>query len=110
MLGMLLGYLIRHKPNLYFGGQIGEFFIWIITWSLTFWAIYWNKDLFNTSTVLSQTELFSWIAFSKLCYLSGWCWLLYCCCTEKTNRVAAGFLKIFLINVSHFFDYAFDWI
>jgi hypothetical protein len=91
MLGMLLGYLIRHKPNLYFGGRIGELLLWTISWFFTFFAIYWNKDLFNPYNNLSQTELFSWIAFSKLCYLSGWFFLLYFCTTGR-----GGFL--FLIK------------
>jgi hypothetical protein len=83
MLGMLLGYLIRHKPNLYFGGRIGELLLWTISWFLTFFAIYWNKDLYNPYNNLSQTELLSWIAFSKLCYLCGWFFLLYFCATGR---------------------------
>ncbi len=87
MLGMLLGYLIRQKPNLYFGGRFGELFIWIISWSLTSFAFYWNKDLYNPYNDLTQTQILLWIAFSKLCYLSGWFFLLYFCTTGRGGLV-----------------------
>jgi len=35
VLGMFLGYLVRYKPNLYFGGRIGESIIWIMTTIIT---------------------------------------------------------------------------
>jgi hypothetical protein len=88
ILGLLLGYLIRRKPNLNFGGRSGEFILWIVSWSLTFYAIYWNKDFLNPYTYLSQFDIISWMAFSKLCYLSGWFYLIYCCTTGR-----AGFLS-----------------
>ncbi|CAG2116817.1 unnamed protein product, partial [Medioppia subpectinata] len=44
-IGILCGYLIREKPNLYLGGRVGEVFLWISCTTSTMLSIYWDLSL-----------------------------------------------------------------
>ena len=83
VLGMFCGYLIRQKPNLYFGGRIGEFILWVSTTAVTFASMYWWNHFFDLSKPISYTEVLLFLAFSKFTYLCGWFWLFYACATGR---------------------------
>ena len=81
--GILTGYLIRKHPNLYFGGRIGELFLWVFSWWLTFYSMWWTRDWTSLSYVVDETELYIWQMFGKLMFIAGWSWLLYACGTGR---------------------------
>jgi len=86
ILGILLGYLIKYKPNLYLGGRIGESFIWIITIVITFWGIIWNKDFMKFDYNLTQTELLFWIGLDKYMWTAFWFWIIYMGATGRGSN------------------------
>jgi hypothetical protein len=86
ILGILLGYLIKYKPNLYLGGRIGESFIWIITIVITFWGIIWNKDFMKFDYNLTQTELLFWIGLDKYMWTAFWFWVIYMGATGRGSN------------------------
>ncbi|CAG2180159.1 unnamed protein product, partial [Oppiella nova] len=82
-IGMLTGYVIRYKPNLYFGGRVGETILWITCTTSTFAAIYWINHFYDVYYPLTTTETLLMMAFSKPLYLLGWVWLFYACSTGR---------------------------
>ena len=87
MLGILVGYLIKRHPKAYLGGRIGELFIWLATWSLTTYAIFWHRNYYNYAEYrVTEIEVINWIAFSKVCYAAGWCWAFYACVTGRAGN------------------------
>jgi len=87
MLGILLGYLIRRKPDLYFGGRIGELFIWIVSWSMTVWGLLWHRNYYNPDYEFGKYEVLLWQAFSKYFYCAGWFWTIYACTTGRGGLI-----------------------
>ena len=88
VVGILLGYLIKRHSNLFLGGIYGEVAIWLSTWALTFYAIFWHRNYLNLAEyTVSQTEIINWIAFSKVCYAAGWFWTFYACCTGRAGML-----------------------
>ena len=81
--GMFCGYLIRQKPDLYFGGRIGEMFVWLTTASLTFYSMYWLHEFADPHYAVTKTEILLYLTFSKLMYLCGWFWFFYACATGR---------------------------
>jgi hypothetical protein len=86
VVGFLVGYSIRKKPNLYLGGRIGELFIWVVSWGLTFWSMWWHRDWLKTDYIIGDTNLFLWMLFGKLCFVSGWAWTIYACSTGRGGK------------------------
>ncbi|CAG2168595.1 unnamed protein product [Oppiella nova] len=82
-IGMLTGYVIRYKPNLYFGGRVGETILWITCTTSSFAAIYWINHFYDIYYPLTTTETLLMMAFSKPLYLLGWVWLFYACSTGR---------------------------
>ncbi|CAG2102300.1 unnamed protein product, partial [Medioppia subpectinata] len=87
MIGILLGYLIRRKPDLYLGGRVGETFLWIACPTISFASMYWTNHLFDSYYPLTYTELLLWLALSKPLFMMGWCWLCYACATGRGGFV-----------------------
>ena len=97
IIGILLAYMVRHKPKIYLGGTIGEVFIWIITSFTTMGILYWQRNFFNTSytfEALNGLELHVYLVFHKLLYLSGFAWLIYACTTGRGGETTEMPLKI----------------
>ena len=82
-IGMLTGYVIRYKPNLYFGGRVGETILWITCTTSSFASIYWINHFYDVYYPLTTTETLLMMAFSKPLYLLGWVWLFYACSTGR---------------------------
>ncbi|CAG2102715.1 unnamed protein product [Medioppia subpectinata] len=73
VLGLLFGYLTKRHPNMYLGGIFGELAIWLTTWAMTFYAIFWHRNYFNFEEYsVTESEITHWILWSKLCYGAGW--------------------------------------
>ena len=88
VVGILIGYIIRRHPKAYLGGRWGELLIWLTTWSMTTYAIFWHKDYYKYSEYkVTQQEIINWIAFSKVCYAAGWCWAFYACTTGRAGML-----------------------
>ena len=87
VVGILLGYLVRRHPNAYLGGVWGEIVIWLISWGLTFYAVFWHRNYHNYAEYrVTQIEIINWLAFSKICYGVGWCWAFYACTTGRAGK------------------------
>ena len=83
-LGILLGFIIRRYPNVYLGGRMGELPIWLITWSMTTYAIFWHRDYYNFAEyTVTEWDVINWIAYSKVCYAAGWFWAFYALTTGR---------------------------
>ncbi|CAG2102301.1 unnamed protein product [Medioppia subpectinata] len=91
-IGILCGYLIRAKPNLYLGGRVGETFLWISCTTITLLSMYWNNYFFDPYYPLSLTEMLLFMAFSKPLYLLGWVWMFYACATGRGAIGWKGFI------------------
>ncbi|XP_054166924.1 nose resistant to fluoxetine protein 6-like [Oppia nitens] len=90
-LGLLLGFMVKKYPKLNLGGYIGESVLWIVTWSMTGYALFWHRNYFRvTEYVVNNNEILLWVSLSKLCYSAGWMWAIYACCTAR-----AGFINQF---------------
>ncbi|XP_054166927.1 nose resistant to fluoxetine protein 6-like [Oppia nitens] len=87
MLGILCGYLIRKKPNLYLGGRIGETLLWLTTWTLTMGSLYWTNLLLHKYYTHSNEEIFLFISLSKYMYTIGWFWAFYACATDRADFI-----------------------
>jgi hypothetical protein len=85
MLGMLLGYLLRHKPDLYLGGKIGETFCWIFSLSMSFGAMFWHGNWFLEPP--NQTSLYFYLLFSKIFWCVGWAWIIFACATGRAKSL-----------------------
>jgi hypothetical protein len=82
-IGLLIGYLIRYKPNMNFGGKFGETLIWIFAPMCTVLAIVWNERFKFTEQKTTHLENMIWLAFGKVLWSSGFTWILYMCCTGR---------------------------
>ena len=96
--GMFCGYLTRQKPDLYFGGRIGELFLWLTSFSLTLYSLYWVNDMWYPYYVLKTNEIVLFLAFCKLMYLCGWFWMIYACTTGRggmtSHRIYNSFIQL----------------
>jgi hypothetical protein len=83
--GILLGYIIRKKPNIYLGGKIGESIIWIICGSMSVWAYFWHSNWFVEEP--SQMNMFLHMAFGKLMWVAGLGWIIFACSTGRAGKL-----------------------
>ena len=104
-LGFFGGYLIRKKPNLYFGGRIGELFLWVVSSSLTLYSILWSNQFWKPYYHLTKTEVILFLAFCKLMYLCGWFWMIYACATGRGGMFRYRiFCSLFLYSFVRFYQ------
>jgi len=96
-IGILVGYLIKHKPNLNFGGKFGELLIWILAPICTVLAIVWNEKFSYIETKTTHLENMIWIAFGKVLWSLGFAWILYSCCTGRGGIAINNYFKETLI-------------
>ena len=86
IVGIMIAYLVRHKPNIYLGGRIGELFIWITTAFISFGLMYWQRNFVVANypfEALNGYELHIYLLVHKLIYLPWFAWLIFACCTGR---------------------------
>ncbi|XP_054166937.1 uncharacterized protein LOC128964372 [Oppia nitens] len=96
VMGMLLAYTIRRHPNAYLGGRIGEAFLWLITLSISFWIVFWNKDFLQFDYKYDGFygyEMHAYLVLHKVCYLTGFSWLIYACATGRADTSICDFIS-----------------
>ena len=85
--GIFVGYLVKHKPNLYLGGRIGEFIITILSISTTILVIYSRHNYYSKVELFTKYYILElYILFHKPLYLLGYSWLVYGCATGRLGK------------------------
>ena len=86
IIGILVAYMVRRKPTIYLGGKVGEVLIWITTIFTSLSLLYWQRNFLLPGycfEALNGLEVYVYIVFHKLLYLSSFSWLIYACCTGR---------------------------
>lgn len=91
-LGILVAFLIRRYPDLYFGGIIGELLLTIVFIGLSFLGYHWTQSMTKstndwlsmlTSETISTWEIYLNISIGKLMFCAGFMWIFYLCCSNR---------------------------
>lgn len=85
--GLFVGYLIKKKPNLNFGGRLIELLLWIVFSMFTYIGLFWDKDWYKPEgEQASYSEMLMSMAFGKLLFVSGFGWLFYMCTCGRAGN------------------------
>ena len=98
IIGMLVAYGVRHKPNIYLGGRIGETLIWIGTILMTVSMLYWQRNFMVPGypyEALNGLELPLYLLSHKIIYLSSFAWLIFACVTGRGGLFFSVVLNYF---------------
>lgn len=94
-LGILVAFLIRRFPDLYFGGIFGELVLTIVFIGLSLLGFQWTANITKSSgdlfTILTRDTISTWeiylnISIGKLMFCSGFMWIFY---ISASNRYQA---------------------
>jgi len=90
-MGILLGYIVRKKPNFNIGGKFLEIILWIVFSLLSLSSIIWAESFIHLdhSDYVSQNQFNLMICLScgKILWSLGIFWAIYACCTGRGGFV-----------------------
>ncbi|XP_054166939.1 nose resistant to fluoxetine protein 6-like [Oppia nitens] len=89
IIGMITAYAVRYHPKAYLGGRIGHMFIWIVTISMTFSILYWQRNFVMPgylATNFNDYEMPLYLLLGKPIYLLSFVWLVYSCSTGRGGK------------------------
>lgn len=91
--GILVGYLIRFRPNIPLGGRVGEFLLTVSFTMMSVLGFYWTQNMLKSSDTVSSLdhsgstfEVYLNITVGKLMFCSGFLWFFYYCCTKRWGK------------------------
>jgi len=88
-MGILLGYLVRKKPNFNVGGKFFEIILWVIFPLLSFSSVIWAESfvhfnqLNNDFASQNQLNIMLCLSCGKILWSLGVFWTIYACCTGR---------------------------
>ena len=86
LFGLIIGYLIKKKPDQNFGGSIYEIFIWIVFSIFSTISLLLEKKFYQSSVKINYLEMLLSLAFGRLLFVSGFGWLFYMCSCGRAGN------------------------
>ncbi len=83
IIGLIVGYLIRKKPNLNTGGKLGNLILWITLPLLPPIASYWSESFKASEGEFSQLSFIMWFLSGRVMWSLGYGWIVFACCTKR---------------------------
>jgi hypothetical protein len=83
IIGLIVGYLIRKKPNLNTGGKLGNVILWITLPLLPPIASYWSEGFKASKGEFSQLSFIMWFLSGRVMWSLGYGWIVFACCTKR---------------------------